>query len=117
MSDLSSRFPAPLGGPQLPSIEALCNLLVSLHGRGFGGRPSGRFRISRKFLRTLAGRRRLPPEMLAEVAGEMFERGFLFVDMESYFVVLEQRVFAGYRRVTVAALAQLSAQPEADSAA
>ena len=55
--------------------------------------------------------------MLAEVAGEMFERGFLFVDMESYFVVLEQRVFAGYRRVTVAALAQLSAQPEADSAA
>ncbi len=38
----------------------------------------------------------------------MFERGYVFVPAETYFVVLEQRIFNSYRRVTATAVNQIS---------
>ena len=83
--------------------------LVALYEQSFGGRPSGKFRISRKFLRELTGRRRLPDAFLAALADEMFEAGFVFVDCESYFIVLSQKQFISYRRVTAAAVSRVMA--------
>ena len=87
-----------------PGAGRIADLLAALEATAFGGKPSGRFRISRKFLRQFAGRRRLKPDMVEAIADEMFERGYVLVDMESYFVILPQRYFSSYRRVTAAAV-------------
>ena len=84
--------------------DALAHVLVRLFAERFGGASSGKFRISRKFMRQLAGRRKLPDGYLAIVAEHMFEAGFVLADCESYFVVLSQKQFASYRRVTAAAV-------------
>ena len=46
--------------------------------------------------------------LLRDVADEIFEHGFVFIDLESYFVVLDQQLFAGYRRVTGGAIDRLA---------
>jgi hypothetical protein len=84
-------------------------------GERFGGASGGKFRISRKFLRELAGRRKLPDAYLAELAEEMFEAGFVFVDCESYSIVLSQKQFVSYRRVTAVAVSKVMSQEEAKS--
>ena len=92
------------------SVDVVAEKLISLASERFGGRPSGRYRISRKFLRQLSGRRRLPPDYLADLAELLFERGYLFTDLETHFVVIEQRIVNGYRRVTSAAVQAVAAQ-------
>lgn len=87
-----------------PDAARIAGFLEALDGQSFGGKPNGRFRISRKFLRQFAGRRRLPAELLVAITDEMFERGYVLIDMESYFVVIPQRFFGSYRRVTAAAM-------------
>lgn len=77
--------------------------LVRLYGQSFGGRNAGKFRISRKFLRQIADRRHLSSAFLEELTEEMYERGFAFIDIETYFAVIDQRHFNSYRRVTAAA--------------
>ena len=95
--------------PDKPTPGRIADLLVALETIPFGGKPGGRFRISRKFLRQIAERRRLPPELVAAIADEMFERGYVFIDMEAYFAVLAQRSFSSYRRVTAAAAEHIQA--------
>ncbi len=82
--------------------------LCDLYERSFGGKDRGRYRISRKLLRKLAGRERLPDELMRDLTDELFERGFILVDMESFFVLLEQRLFHNYRRVPESAVNELS---------
>ena len=97
------------------SPEDLVQILVRLFAERFGGASVGKFRISRKFLRQLAGRRKLSDAYLDALAEEMFESGFVFVDCESYFIVLSQKQFASYRRVTAAAVSRVMAPEEANN--
>lgn len=94
--------------------DALAHVLVRLFAERFGGASSGKFRISRKFMRQLAGRRKLPDGYLAIVAEHMFEAGFVLADCESYFVVLSQKQFASYRRATAAAVNRVMSHEEAN---
>lgn len=94
--------------------DALAQVLVRLFAERFGGAASGKFRISRKFMRQLAGRRKLPDGYLAVLAEHMFEAGFVLVDCESYFVVLSQKQFASYRRATAAAVNRVMSHEEAN---
>lgn len=96
----------PSGGR--PSAREIAVVLAELYGRGFGGARTGKYRISRKFLRQVAGRRRLTPELIREIGDELFEHGFVIVDLESFFAVLHQRLFNSYRRVTSVAIEQVS---------
>ena len=89
-----------------PDAGQIADLLEGLDDLPFGGKPKGRFRISRKFLRMFAGRRRLPSELVSAIADEMFERGYVMIEMETYFVVIPQRYFGSYRRVTAAVVAK-----------
>jgi len=74
--------------------------LATLYHLRFGGKRTGRFRVSRRYLLELSGRKRLPERLLQDLVNEMFEQGFVFIDLESFFVVLDQKLFVGYRRVT-----------------
>ena len=96
----------PSGGR--PSVREIAALLAELYGQEFGGARTGKYRISRKFLRQVAGRRRLTPELIHEIGDELFEHGFVIVDLESFFAVLHQRLFNSYRRVTSVAVGQVS---------
>jgi len=80
--------------------------LVELYGQSFGGKASGRYRISMKHLRLLAGRRRLYPEDIERLEREVYELGFILIDLETFFVVVNQRTFSNHRRVNEDALSQ-----------
>lgn len=96
-------------GPTRPgrSPEEVAERLARLYGRRFGGRPQGKFRISRKLMRALARRRKLPEHYLAALAEAAFEQGFVLIDLESHFAVIDQRLFGSYRRVNARALEEL----------
>ena len=87
-----------------PSISDVAQRLAEIYDKPFGGKPNGRFRISGKMLRVISGRRRLPPSYIKELADEMFELGFVLLDMESYYAVASARTFASYRRLGEASL-------------
>ena len=74
--------------------------LSDLYEQEFGGKPRGRYRISMKHMRTLTGRRRVTPDIVQAIASELFEMGYVLIDMETFFVVLAQRTFTSYRRVS-----------------
>ncbi|MDH3236814.1 MAG: hypothetical protein OEQ29_25120 [Alphaproteobacteria bacterium] len=90
------------------TVEALAERLEQLYETAFAGKPRGRYRLSMKHFRVLTGRRRVYPETVVAVARALYERGYVLVDMETYFVVLSQRTFSSYRRVNDAVLERLS---------
>jgi len=94
--------------------EQLAQLLIRLFDERFGGAVSGKYRVSRKFLRKLAGRRKLPDAYLNALAEEMFEAGFVFVDCESYSIVFHQKQFVSYRRVTSVAANKVLSHEESN---
>ncbi len=87
--------------------EAVAQRLEKLYETTFAGKARGRFRLSMKHLRLLTGCRRVYPETILAVARALYERGYVLVDMETYFAVLSQRTFSSYRRVNDAVLERL----------
>jgi hypothetical protein len=82
-----------------PTPYEVASKLSGFFSESFGGKPSGRFRVSPKNLRHLAKRRRLSEEFVRQLADEMFELGFLFLDLETFYVVTSARTFSNYRRL------------------
>lgn len=80
------------------SMVAVADRLAELYARPFGGKKTGRYRIAAKLARELASRRRLYEDDVKELTREMLERGFVLVDMETFFVVLSANTFVNYRR-------------------
>lgn len=72
--------------------------LAALHEKDFGGKKSGRYRIPAKLVRQLAKRRRLYEADIRDLARELFERGYILIDMESFYIVMSANAFVNYRR-------------------
>jgi hypothetical protein len=94
-----------------PTEREVAERLAALYDEAFGGKPRGRYRISSKHLKALTGRRRVPPRTVRAIAEELYELGFVLIDLETFFVVLAQRTFTSYRRVSDSCVAA----PEAPS--
>lgn len=91
------------------SIERqIAEQLAALYEQPFGGKDRGRYRISMKHLRALTGRKRVPQDTIGKIGEEMFELGYVLIDLEAFFVVLAQRTFTSYRRVSDSCLAAIS---------
>lgn len=90
------------------SEREIAEALARLYERGFAGKERGRYRVSMKHMRALTGRRRVTDDVVQKIGEELFELGFVLIDLETYFVVLAQRTFNSYRRVSDATLAQLT---------
>ena len=86
------------------NYDDVAEQLQDLYAAPFGGKPSGRFRIPEKLLKELMGRRRLYPEDLTALTRALYERGFVMIDMDSFFVVMSSNAFVNYRRVGKEAL-------------
>lgn len=83
-----------------PTPRQVAAQLAELYERGFGGKERGRYRISMKHLRVLTKRKRVPSILLRKIAEELFELGYVLIDMETFVVVMAQRTFTSYRRVS-----------------
>jgi hypothetical protein len=80
------------------SIPIVADRLGALYAKSFGGKSGGRFRISAKLVRQVLARRRLYESDITELTRAMFERGFVMIDMDGFFVVLSANAFVNYRR-------------------
>ena len=78
---------------------AAADKMVELYSQAFGGKQKGRYRIAVKLVRQLTGRRRLYEDDVTTLTRELLERGFVLVDMDSFFVVMAANTFLNYRRV------------------
>ncbi len=83
--------------PQTP-LATTANRLATLYNESFGGKSKGRYRISVKLVRQLAGKRRLYEDDIRALTREMLERGYVLIDMDSFFVVMGANTFVNYRR-------------------
>lgn len=81
-------------------IERTADKLVTLYDEPFGGagKKGGRYRIPAKLLRDIAGRRRLYEDDVRDLTRCLLERGFVLIDMDSFFVVTSANSFVNYRR-------------------
>jgi len=80
-------------------IEKAAGRLAEMYTEGFGGKPSGRYRLPYKFLCELLDRRRLYPEDIQALSRAVVEKGYILIDMQSFFVVMSANSFTNYRRV------------------
>lgn len=78
--------------------NAIVDKLVRLYSEKFGGKDSGRYRIAAKVVRDASGRRRLYEDDVRELTRAMLERGYVLIDMDSFFVVMSSNSFVNYRR-------------------
>lgn len=85
--------------------------LAGFYDRKFGGKDRGRFRISMKHMKLLTQRRRIPAEIVRKIGEELFELGFVLIDLETFFVILPQRSFRSYRRVSDSCVAEILPGP------
>lgn len=72
--------------------------LCQIYDEPFGGKKSGRYRIAAKLVRELANRRRIYEDDVRELARELLERGYVLIDMDSFYVVMSANTFVNYRR-------------------
>ena len=82
-----------------PTPYEIASKLVSFYDQPFGGKPSGRFRISPKNLRKLASRRRISDDFVRQLTEVLFEMEYVFVDMETFYAMTSARTYNNYRRV------------------
>lgn len=82
------------------SERQIAERLTELYEEKFGGKERGRYRISMKQMRVLTGRKRVPSDVIGKVGEELFELGYVLIDLETFFVVLAQGTFRSYRRVS-----------------
>ena len=83
-----------------PSLTTVADRLAALYAESFGGKDDGRYRIPMKLVREMAGRRRLYEDDIRALGRELLERGFVLIDMDSFFVVMSANTFVNYRRVS-----------------
>ena len=88
-----------------PSEQRVAARLAALYETKFGGKERGRYRFSMKQMRALTGRKRVPGRAIRKIGEEVFELGYVLIDLETYFVVLAQSTFRGYRRLSDSRLA------------
>ena len=83
---------------EITRIAGAADRLAALYGQAFGGKNSGRYRVPAKLVRRLLERRRLYEDDVRALTRVLFERGFVLIDMDSFFVVLSANAFVNYRR-------------------
>lgn len=83
---------------QQTALDAVADRLADLYSRAFGGKKNGRYRIAGKLVRRLAGRRRLYEDDIRDLTRALGERGYVLIDMDSFFVVMSANTFVNYRR-------------------
>lgn len=89
----------------MTQFQIAAGRMAALYTMSFGGKASGRFRMSSKQVKDLLGRKRLYEDDVEQLKRASLEAGFVLIDMDSFFVMLSANAFVNYRRVSAEALA------------
>jgi len=84
---------------QPDNMATAADRLAALYEIKFGGKNSGRYRMPAKHMRELLKRQRLYEDDIRVLGRALLERGFVLVDMDTFYVVLSTNAFVNYRRV------------------
>jgi len=79
---------------------SVADMLARLYAQSFGGKASGRYRVPQKLLREMFGVRRLYADDIERLHRTLFERGYLLIDMDSFYVIMSTNSFVNYRRLS-----------------
>jgi hypothetical protein len=85
-------------------FQVAASQLANLYSKNFGGKESGRFRMSSKQVKELLGKKRLYADDIEELTRAVLEEGYVMINMDSFFVLLSANAFVNYRRVSGEAL-------------
>lgn len=80
-------------------IDDVVNVLHSIYNEEFGGKTSGRFRLTRGNFRQLCGRKRLEESTIAKVVDAALEQGLVLTELGDHFCVCKELVLLSYRPV------------------
>ena len=80
--------------------------LATLYEKPFGGKAKGRYRVAMKLMRRLTGRRRLYEDDIRQISRALLEKGYVLIDMDSFFVVMSANSFVNYRRANEDSICQ-----------
>jgi hypothetical protein len=86
------------------SPESIAKSIAKIYEEAFGGKDRGRYKISRRNLRLLSGRKRLEDTTTAKIMDTLYNLGFIMVDLGDDFAVVEEGVMLNYRPVPKAVL-------------
>ena len=84
---------------QPDNMATAADRLAALYEIKFGGKNSGRYRMPAKHMRELLKRQRLYEDDIRVLGRALLERGFVLIDMDTFYVVLSANAFVNYRRV------------------
>lgn len=84
---------------QPDNMATAADRLAALYEIKFGGKNSGRYRMPAKHMWELLKRQRLYEDDIRVLGRALLERGFVLVDMDTFYVVLSTNAFVNYRRV------------------
>jgi hypothetical protein len=79
-------------------IYETADRLAALYEEAFGGKSNGRYRLASKLMRTLLDRKRIYLDELETLRRALLERGYILIDMDSFYAVLSANAFVNYRR-------------------
>jgi hypothetical protein len=78
--------------------SSVADRLAALYAKPFGGKKTGRYRISARLLREMFGCRRLYEDDVRMLTRALAQQGYVLVDMDTFFVVMAANTFVNYRR-------------------
>ena len=84
----------------MTDYKRVAKILADIHGKEFGGKPKGRYRISRARLLQFLGTTRLMDEDFDNLHDELLELGFSFLNFDAYFALIESSFSKNWRRMT-----------------
>lgn len=91
--------------------EDVAQCLKTIYDEEFGGKPRGRYVISRPDLRELSGRKgRLEDQIISQIISYSLELGLVVTDIGDEFSVVEVDVMKGYRKVPARLIAEFLPQ-------
>lgn len=83
----------------IADITRTVNKLIEIYKEAFGGKEKGRYQISRENLKWLHGAQRLHATTIEKLKNEIFENGFILIDLDDVFCLVRCKLLRGWRKV------------------
>ena len=79
--------------------QEVAEMLAQGYDMKFGGKLRGRYKITRRLFKKLLGRQVLKEAVVYDISEELFDLGYVLMDLGDDFAVLELSVVENYRGI------------------
>lgn len=87
----------------LEKIDAweIAETLADFYEESFGGKPKGRYQITRKLMKQFTGRKILRQDFLDQITERLYDLNLTLIDLAGdTFIVIPTKILEGYRKLT-----------------